>query len=108
MTMKCGTMRVLLVEDNPSDALLVREALEQFGSEGLVLVHADRLAAGLEVIRDDRVDVVLLDLSLPEASGLNTLRAVHNVAPRLPIVVLSGLTDEETAIAAVNEGAQDY
>jgi diguanylate cyclase (GGDEF)-like protein/putative nucleotidyltransferase with HDIG domain len=99
-------IHVLLIEDNPADALLVREELEKSVRFGLS--HARRLDAGLEVTRGGGIDAVLLDLSLPDACGLDTFRAVRQAAPHLPIVVLSGLMDEETAIAAVAEGAQDY
>jgi diguanylate cyclase (GGDEF)-like protein len=100
------SMRVLLVEDNPGDALLVHEALEASGR--FELTHADRLAGGLGTIRSGGIDAVLLDLSLPDSSGLDTFRAMRDASPHLPVIVLSGLDDEETAIAAVTEGAQDY
>jgi diguanylate cyclase (GGDEF)-like protein len=99
-------IRVLLIEDNPADALLVREELEESGR--FELSHAKRLDSGLEVIRGGGVDAVLLDLSLPDRSGLDTFRAIRDAAPHLPIVVLSGLQDEETSVAAVAQGAQDY
>jgi len=100
------SIRVLLVEDNSGDALLVREALEAAGR--FELTHAGRLAAGLAAIRSGGIDAVLLDLLLPDSSGLETVRAIRDASPHLPIVVLSGLDDEETAVAAVTEGAQDY
>src|SRR5262245_11345962 len=104
--MNGGPIRVLLIEDNPADALLVREELEESGR--FELSHAKRLDSGLEVIRGGGVDAVLLDLSLPDRSGLDTFRAIRDAAPHLPIVVLSGLQDEETSVAAVAQGAQDY
>jgi two-component system cell cycle response regulator len=101
---------VLLVEDNPGDARLVRESLND-GAPGQFTVQvADALAPALEALRatPDEVDVVLLDLSLPDSSGLETYRAVHSVSPTVPILVLSGLNDESLALRAVNEGAQDF
>jgi len=99
-------IHVLLVEDNFGDALLVREALEASGR--FALTHADRLAAGLLAIRRGGIDAMLLDLSLPDSSGLDTVRAIRDASTHLPIVVLSALDDEETAVDAVTEGAQDY
>ena len=102
--------RVLLVEDNPGDARLVRESLND-GLPGQFTVKvAESLKVALEVVRSapDEVDVVLLDLSLPDSQGLETFRAVHSLAPAVPILVLSGLNDEAIALRAVNEGAQDF
>jgi two-component system, cell cycle response regulator len=102
--------RVLLVEDNPGDARLVRESLND-GAPGQFIVQlADSLKQALEALRAaaSEVDVVLLDLSLPDSNGLETYRAVHSLAPTVPILVLSGLNDESVALKAVNEGAQDF
>ena len=70
--------------------------------------HADRLQAAIDYLRESRVDVVLLDLGLPDSQGLATLRKVYAQVPDLPIVVLTGLNDEVVGVQAVNEGAQDY
>jgi len=102
--------RVLLVEDNPGDARLVRESLND-GAPGQFMVKvAESLKQALEDLRATagEVDVVLLDLSLPDSQGLETYRAVHSLAPTVPILVLSGLNDESVALTAVNEGAQDF
>lgn len=102
--------RVLLVEDNPGDARLVRESLND-GLPGQFTVQvAESLTQALETLRTaaDEVDVVLLDLSLPDSQGLETYRAVHAMAAPVPILVLSGLNDESIALKAVNEGAQDF
>jgi two-component system, cell cycle response regulator len=102
--------RVLLVEDNPGDARLVRESLND-GLPGQFMIQvADSLTQALEALRTaaDEVDVVLLDLSLPDSQGLETYRAVHALCPAVPILVLSGLDDESIALKAVNEGAQDF
>lgn len=102
--------RVLLVEDNPGDARLVRESLND-GAPGQFTVQvADSLKQALDGLRATvgEVDVILLDLSLPDSQGLETYRAVHSLAPTVPILVLSGLNDESVALTAVNEGAQDF
>jgi signal transduction histidine kinase len=103
-------IRALLIEDNPGDARLIREMLRDargFASQVEVSV-AQRLGEGLERIRESGADLVLLDLSLPDSTGLETFDAVHAAAPSTPVVVLSGLADEDVAITAVNHGAQDY
>jgi signal transduction histidine kinase/DNA-binding response OmpR family regulator len=98
-------MRVLLVEDNEDDALLIRETLSETTIE---IERADRLSTALEELAKGGLDAVLLDLSLPDANGLDTIGRVRSQAPGVPIVVLSGLDDEEAAVEAVERGAQDY
>src|SRR6266545_2396271 len=98
-------MRVLLVEDNEDDALLIRETLSETTIE---IERAERLSTALEQLATGRFDAVLLDLSLPDARGLDTIGRVHSQAPGVPIVVLTGLNDEEAAGKAVERGAQDY
>jgi phosphoserine phosphatase RsbU/P len=102
-----GHIRALLIEDNPGDARLIREMLREV-SQALEVVHVDRLAAGLEHLADHSMDAILLDLSLPDSTGFETFARTHTAAPNVPIVVLSGLDDEETAVRAVQAGAQDY
>jgi CheY-like chemotaxis protein len=100
-------MVVLLVEDSPADARIVRENLAGAGG-GFVLVHAERLAEGLERIAAGGIDAVLLDLSLPDSEGLETLRRVLDGGPGVPVVVLTGNDDGTLAAQAVGMGAQDY
>jgi two-component system cell cycle sensor histidine kinase/response regulator CckA len=100
-------MRVLLVEDNPGDARLVREMVRDVPD--LSIHHVDRLAAGLEHLAARKVDVVLLDLGLPDSQGLETLRTfIRWGHAAVPVVVLTGLDDETIGRQAVREGAQDY
>ena len=101
-------LRVLLVEDDPDDALLLCEMLDEVESVRFELTHVDRVAHGLERLREQRFDVVLLDLSLPDSHGFETFERIHAQAPEVPIVVLSGLDDQTLAVRAVQEGAQDY
>lgn len=106
--MRGKTIRVLLVEDNPVDAVLAEESLAGTRDPFFELRQADRLSAAVRRIREASVDILLLDLSLPDSEGLATFRAAQAAAPALPIVVLSGDTDEELAVDAVHAGAQDY
>ncbi len=99
---------VLLIEDNPGDARLIREYLSEAGSEIFELEHVDRLSSGLERIARGSIGVILLDLSLPDSQGLAGLSRVLEQSPKLPVVVLSAIKDESTAIDAVHAGAQDY
>lgn len=98
-------IRVLLIEDNPGDVALLRESL---GGNGVQfdLLHADRLLSALP--RLPLVDVALLDLSLPDSQGIETFHRLHDYAPDLPVVVLTGLDDEGLAVSAMQSGAQDY
>jgi len=104
-------IKVLLIEDNPGDVRLIATLLADKG--GLVfdfeLQCADTLAAGVERLRAGGVDVVLLDLGLPESRGLDTVQRLCAHAQRMPtLVVLSGLDDEDVAVQALQSGAQDY
>jgi diguanylate cyclase (GGDEF)-like protein len=100
-------VRVLLVEDNPGDRRLVAEMLNDAGG-GAVLTSAERLADAEEPITRGLADLVLLDLSLPDSEGLDGLRRLRTAAPEVPVVVLSGLNDEQVALEAMQAGAQDY
>lgn len=108
------SVRVLLVEDNPSDVDLIQEALEEgaldpaLSGPALRLEQVDRLAAALERLATGEIDVVLLDLSLPDSHGFETFVRLQAASPSTPVVILSGLDDEAMAIRAVREGAQDY
>jgi signal transduction histidine kinase/HPt (histidine-containing phosphotransfer) domain-containing protein len=101
-------IQLLLIEDSPDDALLIREYLADARQADFEVQHADWLRSGLERLAQGGLDAVLLDLQLPDSRGLDTFRAVQNAAPGLPVVVLSGFEDETTALTAVQEGAQDY
>ena len=107
--MNTDTIKVLLIEDDPDDVRLIREAVGR-GRKGwqFEVSHASRLAAGLESLAAPQVDVILLDLGLPDSAGLDTLTRVITVCPEIPVVVLTGLHDEAVAVEAVRLGAQDY
>ncbi len=101
-------VRVLIVEDNPGDAILVREMLRDADPGGFELIHAPRLSAGIEELLGPGADCVLLDLSLPDAEGLDALTQIQAVSLDVPVIVFSGRSDERIAVRAVQEGAQDY
>ncbi len=106
--MDSATIKILLVEDNPADADLLNEFLEEADETQWSLVHVEKLKEALQTLRENHFDVILLDLSLPDKQGLATVVQTHETAPDLPIVVLTGLNDKVTALEAVRQGAQDY
>jgi len=101
-------MNILLVEDNPGDARLLQEQLRDALAGAYVLAHAASLGEAVAELGRRQFDVMLLDLSLPDTSGLDTVVTADAAAPDLAIVVLTGLNDEEIAVDAVRRGAQDY
>ena len=106
--MRDDQLKILLIEDNPGDYRLIQRMLKDGGGLRFELKLADRLDAGLALLTEEKFDLLLLDLGLPECSGLDTLRIVKVQTPTVPIVVLTGLDDEEMGTKAVREGAQDY
>ncbi|MDQ1614777.1 MAG: hypothetical protein QOJ60_716, partial [Actinomycetota bacterium] len=100
--------RVLIVEDNPGDAILVREMLRDADPSGFELVHASRITEGIDHLLSSEIQCILLDLSLPDAEGLDALAQIQSVSLDVPIIVFSGRNDERIAVRAVQEGAQDY
>ncbi len=101
-------VRILLVEDNPGDARLIQETLADSRGAAFDVETANRLATGLERLRAGGIDVVLLDLTLPDSRGSATFGTIHLAAPDIPTIVLTGLGDEALALQVVREGAQDY
>jgi signal transduction histidine kinase len=101
-------LRILLVEDNPGDARLIREFLREAGLVAPSVEVATTLSAATTHLTESAPDILLLDLSLPDAHGLETVTAALSAAPTVPIVVLTGLDDENLALLAVQSGAQDY
>lgn len=102
------SIRVLLVEDNPTDVLLLREALAEVPLVHFELSDVAQLAEVKPYLSQEKVDVILLDLGLPDSQGLDTLVKLRQQAPQIPIVVLTGLDDEELGLRALQAGAQDY
>jgi signal transduction histidine kinase/CheY-like chemotaxis protein len=106
--MESELTRILLVEDNPGDARLIKEMLAEAGGGTISLDWVPRLADGLDRLSRGEIDLVLLDLGLPDSQGLETFFRAYAHAPKVPFVVLTGLDDETLALTAVREGAQDY
>jgi diguanylate cyclase (GGDEF)-like protein len=106
--MPISSIRTLLIEDNPADARVIQEVLAESPAAAFQLDWVDGLAKGLQKLNAEPVDLVLLDLHLPESRGLDTFFTTHACAPAVPIVVLTVLDDNELALKAVRDGAQDY
>jgi signal transduction histidine kinase len=105
---KKSVLRVLLVEDNSGDALLLREKFKSERPGSFQLTHVVTLSEALVVLAKGGIDIVLLDLGLPDGHGIDTVRRVHAIAPGVALIVLTGLEDETLAAEAMKEGAQDY
>ncbi len=106
--MHTPTIAVLLVEDHSTDALLVREELEESTAARFVVTHVEQLRDALAKLKSAVFDVVLSDLGLPDSEGIETFRALRGATGNLPLIILSGRDDESLAMAAVQAGAQDY
>lgn len=98
-------LKVLVIEDNPADFRLLKEALKPHVKDTFDLFNESSLEGGLKRISIDQVDLVLLDLFLPESSGLETLARVREAAPQTPVIVLSGVYTEWLALHALSLGA---
>jgi serine phosphatase RsbU (regulator of sigma subunit) len=105
---KPSRIKVLLIEDDPSDAKLIQYMLADAGAGLFQVEHVERLAPALERVTDHNVDVVLADLSLPDSRDLETLEKLLERTSNVPIIVLTGLDDTGVAVKAVHEGAQDF
>ena len=103
------TRVLLLVEDNPSDAELVREMLQPEDGGAEYHVHqASRLSEALTMLPTMRVDIILLDLNLPDAHGVDAVKAMQAISEDIPIIVLTGIESEAIALQCIDAGAQDY
>jgi len=101
-------IHILYFEDNPGDVVLAQEYLSEAKNISCRIQHVDRLAKGLPQLSARNIDIILLDLNLPDSHGLATFEAVKQVADNVPIIIMSGLADEDLAVSAVQKGAQDY
>ena len=99
--------QILYIEDNPDDAFYMQELVSGILEVSEIQVEPD-LAKGLDQLRKKQFDLIFLDLSLPDSFGIETLKSVFQLASNIPIIVFTGLQDEETGIKAISAGAQDY
>lgn len=105
--MHTSGLRILLIEDNSWDAGMIREMLESVDAK-CIFERSDRISSGLKLLEKEPFDAVLLDLGLPDSSGINTLRKIQEKQNDLPVIVLTGLSDDALAAKAISLGAQDY
>jgi len=103
-----GPTHILLVEDNVRDARLLRELLADTGPDRFTLRHVEQLDAGIRCLTQATFDIILLDLWLPDSQGAETLVKMHAAAQGIPIVLMTGLEDEELGLQLIQAGAQDY
>ncbi len=101
-------INILLIEDNPGDALLIRKMLKDVERTIFKVVHDKRLDDGLKHFNDEDFDVILLDLGLSDSQGIETFNRIKKIASKVPIIILTGLSDKEFAINTLSKGAQDY
>ena len=101
-------LKVLMIEDSPSDALLIQTNLKTALEPGFELTWVKRLDEALSLTRKQAFDVCLLDLSLPDSTGIETCLRMREAAPKLPIVVLTGRDEEAVGLEALRGGVQDY
>ena len=101
-------IKILLVEDDLTDAELIRAVLSEETDLKRDIRHADKLSLAIDCLNNDDFDVILSDLSLPDSQGIDTFAHIRDRAPNIPIIVLTGLDDKVTALKAVRKGAQDY
>jgi len=99
---------MLLIEDNPGDARLIRDMFKEQTAQNIELKQVERMADAEKFLALRLVDIIILDLGLPDVEGLDAVRRARKAAPGVPLVVLSGLDDESMALQAMQEGAQDY
>jgi len=102
------TIHILAIEDNPGDAELLRIMLQKVREPVFSFAQAGRLAEGLHLLQEGRFDIVLLDLKLPDGEGPDLVRAIREHSPNVPIIVLTGLDDEEVAVNLLHMDVQDY
>jgi two-component sensor histidine kinase/ActR/RegA family two-component response regulator len=101
-------INVLVIEDNLADTALIREMLKESQNTRFKLYNARKLQEGLEIINENPIQVLLLDLNLPDSKGIETFYKASESVSEIPIIILSGFDDEDTAIKAVKGEAQDY
>lgn len=109
-----SAVHVLLVEDNPDDAVLIRRTFLRAGRERWKLAQVERLEEAISICKEYKedtgcnFDVILLDLRLPDSTGLETVLRFRQAVPEVPVVVITAIDDEDLALASIRAGVQDY
>ncbi len=106
--MSVNSVNILLIEDNPAEARLLQELLKQASPTRFKWTCQSRLQAAIAILKEQSFDVILLDLTLPDSQGLESLTAIARIRPQVPIVVLTNTDDDDLALEAMRTGAQDY
>lgn len=106
--MSIKPIKVLLIEDNRGDYILILQMLDKSENADFEITHSKELANGLKILENGHVDVVLLDLGLPDSQGLESFKSIFKKYHYIPIIILTGLADEEIGIKSIKYGAQDY
>ena len=106
--MKTSTVNILLIEDSPTDAFLLENLVSEEARGSFVFTVKQSLKDGIEAASDSDFDIILLDLNLPDSQGIDTIKNMHEAENEVPIIVLTGLNDEELSLTAMKQGAQDY
>jgi DNA-binding response OmpR family regulator len=101
-------IRLLLIEDNKADYALIKIKLNTSKIAKFKITWTERLISGLKLLETEKFDIILLDLGLPDSIGLESFKSVLTKHPTIPIIVLTGLANEEIGIQAIKYGAQDY
>lgn len=102
------TLKILVVEDNPADSLMVEEIIKEYAKGHFQAEVAQRLSEAIERLNTNAYNIVLLDLFLPDSSSLETLYTLRSHFPHLPVIIMTGIADETVAVDAVRAGAQDF
>jgi len=101
-------LSILTIEDNPSDLFLVEHMLRSSNLQIAKLYSTDRISQAREMIQSLEIDIILLDLTLPDSFGINTFIHLKPAVQKVPVIILTGLADTCLALEAIKEGAQDY
>jgi diguanylate cyclase (GGDEF)-like protein/PAS domain S-box-containing protein len=108
MSQQLTKILLLLIEDNPGDIRLLREMFNEQGRHTIQLMHVESMREAEEYLAEHAVDIILVDLGLPDAQDLEAVRRAKAAAPRTPLVVLTGLDDDSLGAAALQQGAEDF
>ncbi len=102
------TITILLIEDNPSDVRIVKEMLKEINYFKVNFISVSSLKEGCDAFKKDKFDIILLDLNLPDSTGMQTFQKVIDCGIEIPVVLITGTEDEELTLNLIKEGAQDY